>query len=276
MTIGEVIRRSTEHLQAKGSETPRLDAELLLAKALGLTRIELYMHHDRPLEPHELDLARELVARRATREPLQYVRGEWGFRRLTLGVDARALIPRPETETLVERALALLCDIAQPRVLDVGTGSGAIALAVGDEHPGAIVTGIDISLDALELAGENAERTGVALELRQHDFRTGLPEGPWDAVLANPPYVDPQDEAGLQPEVRDFEPSLALFSTDAYVAIIPAALAGLTPGGVLVLEVGDGQSKAVADIAIEAGFSDVLVTPDLTGRERVVEGRRER
>jgi release factor glutamine methyltransferase len=276
MTIGEVIRRSTEHLQAKGSETPRLDSELLLAKALGLTRIELYMHHDRPLEAHELDLARELVARRATREPLQYVLGEWGFRRLTLGVDARALIPRPETETLVERALDLLRDLAQPRVLDIGTGTGAIALAVADEHPGAIVTGIDISLDALELAGENAVRTGVAVELRQHDFRTGLPDGPWDAVLANPPYVDPNDEAALQPEVRDFEPSVALFGTDAYVAIIPAALAVLSPGGVLVLEAGDDQSPAIVDLVSAAGFIDVVVTRDLAGRERVVEGRRER
>jgi release factor glutamine methyltransferase len=275
MTIGEVIRRSTEHLQVKGSETPRLDAELLLAKALGLTRIELYMHHDRPLEPHELDLARELVARRATREPLQYVLGEWGFRRLTLGVDARALIPRPETETLVERALELLRDIAQPRVLDVGTGTGAIALAVGDEHPGAIVTGIDISPGALELAKENAARTGVALELRQHDFRTGLPAGPWDAVLANPPYVDQRDETSLQPEVRDFEPSLALFSTEAYVAIIPAAFAVLSPGGVLVLEVGDDQAKAIGRLVTGAGFVEVAVTRDLAGRERVVEGRRD-
>ncbi len=275
MTIGEVIRRSTEHLHARGSETPRLDAELLLAKALGLSRIELYMHHDRPLEPEELDVARALVARRATREPLQYVLGEWGFRRLTLGVDARALIPRPETETLVGRALELLRDVAEPRVLDVGTGAGPIALAIADEHPGAVVTGIDISRDALELAQENADRIGVSVDLREHDFRTGLPDGPWDAVIANPPYIDPRDGASLQPEVRDFEPSLALFGTSAYAAIVPAALAVLSPGGVIVLEVGDDQAGAIAILVETSGFVDVIVTRDLGGRERVVEGRRE-
>lgn len=275
MTIGEVIRRSTEHLHARGSETPRLDAELLLAKVLGLSRIELYMHHDRPLEPEELDLARSLVARRAAREPLQYVLGEWGFRRLTLLVDARALIPRPETETLVGRALELLRDLPEPRVLDVGTGAGPIALAILDEHPGAVVTGIDISRDALDLARENADRIGVSIELREHDFRTGLPDGPWDAVIANPPYVDPRDEPSLQPEVRDFEPSLALFGTDAYAAIVPAASGVLSPGGVILLEVGDDQADAIATLVARAGFGDVTVTRDLGGRERVVDGRRE-
>ena len=161
----EVLRLSTEHLAAKGSETPRLDAERLLAKATGLERIELYMALDRPLTAAELDAARELVARRARREPLQYVLGEWGFRRLTLTVDRRALIPRPETEILVERALALLAGLDRPRVLDVGTGSGAIALAIADEHPGAVVTGLDSSADALALAAENVARTGLAVEL---------------------------------------------------------------------------------------------------------------
>ena len=130
-----MLRLSTEHLAARGSETPRLDAELLLARATGLERIELYMSFDRPLNAAELDVARELVARRARREPLQYVLGEWGFRRLMLTVDRRALIPRPETEILVDRALALIAGSEAPRVLDVGTGTGAIALAIADEHP---------------------------------------------------------------------------------------------------------------------------------------------
>ena len=164
-TVGHVLRLSTEHLAATGSETPRLDAELLLAKATGLERIELYMAFDRPLNAAELAVARELVGRRARREPLQYVLGEWGFRRLTLTVDRRALIPRPETEILVERALALIAGHEAPRVLDVGTGSGAIALAIADEHAGALVTGIDSSADALALAAENASRTGLAVQL---------------------------------------------------------------------------------------------------------------
>ena len=166
MTLQEVLRRSTEHLTTKGLSTPRLDAELLLAHALGLTRIELYMALDRVLTAAELDAARVLVARRARREPLQYVLGEWGFRRLVLSVDRRALIPRPETEILVERGLALLAGREAPRVLDVGTGAGAVALAIADEHPGARVTGIDVSEQALALAAENAATTGLERRAR--------------------------------------------------------------------------------------------------------------
>ncbi|HEY7379605.1 MAG TPA: peptide chain release factor N(5)-glutamine methyltransferase [Gaiella sp.] len=272
--MGDVLRRSTEHLAAKGSETPRLDAELLLGKALSLERIELYMQLDRPLSAEELDGVRALVARRARREPLQYVLGEWGFRRLTLTVDRRALIPRPETETVVERCLALLDGQEQPRVLDVGTGCGAIALAVADEHSGARVTGLDASPDALELARENAERTGLDVELVAGDFRDGLPPGPWDLVVSNPPYVDPADRGSLAPEVRDWEPAAALFGATAHGDVARSALAVLAEGGALVLEVGDGQAAAVASSLREAGYTDVRVTPDLAGRDRVVEGRR--
>ena len=203
LCIGEVLRRSTDYLAGRGSDTPRLDAERLLAKATGLERLELYMAFDRPLTPPELALARDLVARRARREPLQYVLGEWGFRRLTLTVDRRALIPRPETEILVERALVLLAGLEQPRVLDVGTGSGAIALAIADEHPGAVVTGIDCSEEALSLAAVNVARTGISIALAYHDLFQGLPDGQWHLVVANPPYVEPTELAGLDPEVRD-------------------------------------------------------------------------
>src|SRR6185503_12657796 len=148
VTVGEVLRRATEYLAGKGVESPRLDAEHMLGKALGLSRVELYMHHDRPLEDAERDEFRELVRRRGEREPLAYVLGEWGFRRLTLKTDRRALVPRPETEVVVERCLALL-DGGSPRVLDVGTGTGAIALAIADEHPSARVTALEVSPDAL-------------------------------------------------------------------------------------------------------------------------------
>jgi len=273
-SLGEVLRLSTEHLAAKGSETPRLDAERLLAKAIGLERIELYMALDRPLTPLELDAARVLVSRRARREPLQYVLGEWGFRRLTLTVDRRALIPRPETEVLVERALALLAGLDRPRVLDVGTGSGAIALAIADEHPGAVVTALDCSVDALALAAENAARTGLAIELARHDLFRGLPDGPWDLIVSNPPYVDAADLPTLQPEVRDWEPHGALSAEGAVEAVVRGAVAVLALTGGLALEVGAGQTGATAALLQELGLVEVRVTPDLRGLDRVVEGVR--
>ena len=276
LTLGEVLRRSTEHLAQKGSETPRLDAELLLAHGLGVERIELYMHLDRPLDAAELERVRALVARRAAREPLQYVLGEWGFRKLTLTVDPRALIPRPETETVVERCLALLDGAEAPRVLDVGTGTGAIALAIADEHPGAIVTGIDVSPDALALARENAARTGIAVELVEGDLFRGLPAGPWDLVVANAPYVDPAERESLAPEVRDWEPATALYGRDAVEAVARGSAKVLREHGALVLEVGDGQSGETVELLEALGFTDVRSTPDLAGRDRVVEGRRSR
>jgi release factor glutamine methyltransferase len=273
MTIGEVLRRSTQHLEAKGSETPRLDAERLLAHALGITRLELYTQLDRPLTAAELDEARALVARRSRREPLQYVLGEWGFRRLTLRVDSRALIPRPETETLVERALALIADLESPRVLDVGTGTGAVALAIADEHPGARVTSVDVSQEALALAAENVERTGLSVQLLRHDLFEGLPAGPWDLVVSNPPYVDLADLPSLQPEVRDWEPHIALAAEGAVDAIVRAAPAVLAAGGWIALEVGDGQADEVAASIAQLGYGRVRITADLAERPRVVEGQ---
>jgi release factor glutamine methyltransferase len=273
LSLGDVLRRASEHL-AKTSETGRLDAELLLAHALGRRRIELYTDFDRPLTTTELDAYRELVARRARHEPVAYILGEWGFRRLTLAVDRRALIPRPETEIVVERALAQLAGLEQPRVLDVGTGTGAIALAIADEHPGARVTAIDVSPDALALARENVTRTGLPVELREHDLRGGLPGGPYELVVSNPPYVEPTDLETLMPDVRDYEPHVALVGSGATAAIARAAADVLVPGGVLVLEVGDGQALATAALLDGAGYRDVVTTADLAGRDRVVEGRR--
>ena len=273
LSVGDVLRRAADHL-AKTSETGRLDAELLLAHTLGRERIELYTDFDRPLTTRELDAYRELVARRARHEPVAYILGEWGFRNLTLKVDRRALVPRPETEVVVERALALLGGKAEPAVLDVGAGTGAIALAIADEVPGARVTAVDVSPDALELARENAARTGLPVELVLHDLRDGLPDGPWELVVSNPPYVEPVDLETLMPDVREYEPQIALVGTGVTEAIMRGAAEALVAGGWLVLEVGDGQAAAIAAALAEHGYVDVLTTSDLTGRDRVVEGRR--
>jgi len=274
MTVGEALRRGAERLGAAGSETPRLDAELLLGHAAGLTRAELYADFARPLDPAEAGALEEFLARRERREPVAYILGEWGFRRLALRTDARALIPRPETEVVVERCLALLAGRDAPAVLDVGTGSGAIALAIADEHRGARVTATDTSIDALDLARENAERTGLAITLERGDVLVRFPAGPWDLVVSNPPYVDPDELLDLMPDVRDWEPHVALIGRGATEAVIDGAARTLVPGGALVLEVGDGQAERVAARLERAGYANVRVTADLAGRDRVVEGTR--
>jgi release factor glutamine methyltransferase len=275
VTIAEVVTASSDFLSRKGVPSPRVDAEHLVAKALGLTRLDLYLQYDRSLSEEETAACRELVRRRGTREPLAYILGEWGFRRLTLKVDRRALIPRPETEVVVERCLALLEGIKAPRVLDVGTGTGAIALAIADERPDADVTAIDVSEDALALARENSELTGLAgrVRLLLSDLDEGLPEGPYELVVSNPPYVAPEEIDSLQPEVRDWEPREALVGEGATEAVVAGATAVLASGGALVIEVAEGTAARVVDLLSEAGFEEVAATPDLAGRDRVVEGR---
>jgi release factor glutamine methyltransferase len=258
MTVREALAEAERRLAAAGVETPRVDAEWLVAHVLGTTRSGLAARGDDPVEGFE-----PLLARREAREPLAYVLGEWGFRRLTLKTDARALVPRPETETLVERALALIAGLESPRILDVGVGSGAISLALKDERPDAVVVGVDISPDALALARENAERLGLDVELREQDGEEAAREG-WDLVVANPPYVESLH--GLQAELR-WEPDVALIGAGAH-----ERLARATEARFLVFEVGDGQAAEVGEILLTAGWRDVRVTPDLGGRERVVEG----
>src|SRR5215831_1504484 len=187
LTVEAALGDAEDRLQDAGIESGRVDAEILLCHVLGVSRTQLGVERDRLLEPAQEERLAALVERRRTREPLQYVLGEWGFRRITLKVDSRALIPRPETEVVVERALELLAGRGEPAVLDVGTGSGAIALAIADEHRGARVLGIDSSAAALALARENAERCQLGVGFAEHDFFHGLPAGPWDLVVSNPP-----------------------------------------------------------------------------------------
>jgi release factor glutamine methyltransferase len=208
------------------------------------------------------------------REPLAYILGEWGFRGLRIKVDRRVLIPRPETEVLVERALRHLAPLAEPRVLDVGVGSGAIALAIAEEHPGATVVAVDSSSDALSLAGENLEASSVngRVQLRQGELLAGI-AGPFDLVVSNPPYVAPEDYDALQPEIRLYEPKEALVGVGVAEEIADAARGVLAPGGWLVLECSDGQADVLAGRLEELGYRGVARTRDLAGRERVVDGR---
>ncbi|HZT91746.1 MAG TPA: peptide chain release factor N(5)-glutamine methyltransferase [Gaiellaceae bacterium] len=270
MTVAEALARATEFLAARGVASPRVDAELLLARALGLRRIELYTQHDRPLTAQERERARELLARRGRREPLAYVLGDWDFRRLTLRTDARALVPRPETEIVVDRCLELLRGVEAPRVCDVGTGSGAIALAVKHERPDAQVVATDASADALALARENAAAAGLDVELVHADLLDGV-AGSFDLVVSNPPYVDPAEWATLAPEVREHEPRAALLDAGQTQALLEGAPALLR--GWLVLEVHERRAHGVAAALRGRGYADVRVTEDLAGKPRVVEGR---
>jgi release factor glutamine methyltransferase len=274
VTVEEALGSVTGRLAAAGCESPRVDAEILVGHVLGAPRAEVLVLPSRELSHTEAAELEGLVARREKREPLAYVLGEWGFRRLTLSVDERVLVPRPETEIVVERCLALLDGMPHPRVLDVGTGSGAIALAIADEHSGARVTGIDASGAALEVAGANRVRTGLEVELREWDLFEGLPDGPWDLVVSNPPYVLPEEIDSLESEVREWEPREALVGVGATEAVVRGALEVLATAGALVLEVAEGDAQRVRGLLDELGYADVRVMADLTGRDRVVEGRR--
>ncbi len=274
MTSRELLSSATEELEQAGCPSPRVDAEWLLAHALRMTRSELYADGDHPLTAADEQSFAELVARRARREPLAYVLGEWGFRRLTLRVDSRVLIPRPETESVVQRCLELLDGLPEPRVLDVGVGSGAIALAIADEHPSARVVATDSSAGALAVADENRSRAALTerVELVEGELFAGL-QGPFDLVVSNPPYVAPAEVDSLDPEVAHYEPREALVARGATEAIAEQARSRLVPAGSLVLETADGNAGAVAGLLRSLGYEDVSIGHDLAGRERVVDGR---
>ena len=274
ITLAEVLRRSTEYLGSHGSPTPRLDAELLLSHGLGLSRLELYTQFDRPLTDDELAACRELVRRRADREPVAYVLGHWGFRRLDLLVDARVLVPRPETELVVERCLQLLEGVEQPTLVDVGTGSGAIALAVKDERPDVVVTACDVSSDALAVASANAERLGLDVAFVRSDLLADVEGGSFDLIVSNPPYVSAAEIDALEPEVAVHEPRLATVAgqdgLEVYRRLLPQAAERLAHGGRIVLECGAGQAPALAEQLRALRYGGPAVDRDLAGIERVV------
>lgn len=279
-TVLRVMLWSADYLKDKGVERPRLEAEHLLAHALGVGRLELYLQHERPLEPTELDRIRPLIRRRAAREPLQYIVGWQAFRELELNVGPGALIPRAETELLVEEVLAWArgCEREDLCGLDVGTGSGAIALSLLTEGPFDRVVATDVSAAAIEVAARNRESVGVGgrLELRTGAyFQPVAPGERFDVVVSNPPYVAERERAELAPEVVDWEPSEALFAGPDGLAALQAIVRGagdvLRPGGLLALEVGAGQATPVAALLRECGgYTEVQVRRDLAGKERIV------
>ncbi|MGH2964434.1 MAG: peptide chain release factor N(5)-glutamine methyltransferase [Solirubrobacterales bacterium] len=270
--VHEALAAATDALGAAGVDTPRLDAELLLGAATGLDRARLAAEPDGAVVPGAARQFGEMVRRRIRREPVAYILGRKGFRRIELAVDGRALIPRPETELLVEIALELEPGTA----LDVGTGSGAVALAIADELPSCEVTATETSTRALALAGENAERLGIDGRVR---FEQGtVPEGhQFDLVLANLPYVRDDEWEGLAPEITRYEPREAVVAgadgIEVIASVAPAAVAALAPGGSLALEVGAGQAGAVAELMLDLGFGQVEGRQDLAGVPRVVLGR---
>jgi len=276
IALAEVLRRSTQYLEDRGSPTARLDAELLLAHGLGVSRIELYTGHDRPMTESELEVCRELVRRRGDREPVAYIVGTRVFRHLDLKVDSCVLVPRPETELVVDRCLELLRGAEQPAVLDVGTGSGAIALAIASELPAARVTATDISPAALDVAWANAVALGLGVEVRQGDLLDGLDDRRFDLIVSNPPYVSEREIEDLEPEVAVHEPRLATVAgdgLDAYRRLLPDAREHLADGGWLVLECGAGQAAWLSGELGRLGYGSVDVARDLAGIERVVSAR---
>ena len=277
MRAREALDVAAAELAEAGCPSPRVDAEWLLAEALSVSRSELQADGTRELSPEIAAGFRRTIARRAAREPLAYILGEWGFRRLELRVDTRVLIPRPETEVLVERSLALLAGIDRPRVLDIGVGSGAVALAIADEHAGAQVVATDRSPGALAVAEENRARVGLErrVELVEGELFAGV-AGPFDLVVSNPPYVDSAELDTLDPEVRDYEPREALLATGVTEAIAACAPEMLLAGGALALEVADGKAVEIAAVLENGVYEEVTVTRDLAGRERIVDGRTRR
>jgi release factor glutamine methyltransferase len=276
-TTLKVLSWTKDFLAGKGIDNARLEAEWLLCAATGLDRVGLYLNYDKPLSDEELANYRALVTRRGRREPLQHILGSQEFCGLDFEVTPDVLIPRHDTETLVHEALSLM-----PRagsILDIGTGSGCIAVALAKQLPLATITAIDISGSALTIARKNAEKNGVAIEFLQGSLCEPVAGRYFDLIVSNPPYIASRDIEALEPEVRNFDPRSALDGgedgLDIYRALIPSALSCMNPGSWLVVEIGAGQAQNVKHMFRVAGeFGDVITACDPGGIVRVVGGQR--
>jgi release factor glutamine methyltransferase len=260
-TVRDALGAATDSLTAAGCDTPRLDAEVLLAAAMGIERAALVSDPARKIPPPASRRAAEWFRRRARREPVAYIVGRKGFRHIELGVDARVLVPRPDSELLVEVALGLP---EGARVHDVGTGSGAVALALKHERPDLEVSASDVSLAAVEVARANAERLGLDVQITVAD---GLPAGPYDLVLANLPYVRDGDWLELEPDLTRWEPELALLGGEDGLGAIRALVTAAPSGTPMALEHAPGQAAAVREL-----LRDARTRRDLAGLERVTSG----
>jgi len=268
--IRDALSAATEALEAAGCDSPRLDAELLLADAMDTTRTQLHLAPERELTLAESDRFAELLRRRRAREPVAYLLGRRAFRYIELRIDERVLVPRPESEGLVETGLTLP---AGARVVDVGTGSGAIALALKHERPDLEVLGADVSDDALAVARANAQALGLDVTFVRSDLLDAIP-GELDAVLSNPPYVAKRDLPTLQPEVTA-EPDVAVFGGfDGFEIVRRLVPAAVQRAPLVAIEVGMGMAQTVGGMLLDAGAASVEVQRDLAGIERVVVGRR--
>lgn len=281
-TVGALVKWATDDFQARGIESPRLDAELIVAHALAITRTQVIIDAQRPLADVELAKLRALVKRRRAREPMAYLLGQREFYGRVFKVDKRVLVPRPDTETLVDVALerTRACSMSM-RLLDLCTGSGCVAITLARERPTSRVTATDVSADALAVARANAQRLGAYnVAFVEGDLYAPVAGARFDVITANAPYIATSEIATLMPDVRDFEPRLALDGgadgLDLVRRIVADAHGVLVPGGVLALEVGAGEAPAVAALLSEHGFASVDVRRDYGKIERVVSGARPR
>lgn len=270
----DILNRTAEYFKAKGIESHRLDAQLLLGHVLGMKRMDLYMNFDRPMEDEELARYRELVRRRGNREPLQHLVGETPFREITLKTDRRALIPRQETELIVDLVRKALAPGRENAVLDVGVGAGPIYLSILKELPGCRVYGVDASPDAIALTRENAGRNALAADgLFLGDLFESLPAGlRFDVIVANPPYIGEREIPSLQPEVRDHDPRQALIGGpegwEFPARLMEEAYSRLAETGVCILEIGAGQFPLLKEKSRSQPWQGCVSALDYQGVER--------